>query len=109
MRRTLCPPFIIEIIRSCVPAWSDLLVLGDQQTSDRSFCYCPIFGGVADFEGVEAGRATLEGVPLLTFALGFQTLGAKGLVRSQPLETHLHAQLPAGMGLAVDPIRQDLG
>ena len=27
---------------------------------------------------------------------------------SSPLKPHLHAQLPAGAGLAVDPVRQDL-
>ena len=26
-----------------------------------------------------------------------------------PLKPHLHAQLPAGAGLAVDPVGQDLG
>ena len=28
---------------------------------------------------------------------------------SSPLKPHLHAQLPAGAGLAVDPVGQDLG
>ena len=33
------------LLAAYVSSYPDLLVLGDQQTSDRSFRHCPIFGG----------------------------------------------------------------
>jgi hypothetical protein len=40
---------------------SDLLVLGDQQTSDRSFRQCPIFGEVLTCDKFEPERAINQG------------------------------------------------
>ena len=46
-----------------------------------------------------------------TLAFQAKDTGSIPVARSKhsPLKPHLHAQLPTGAGLAVDPIRQDLG
>jgi len=74
---------------SCVWLYPDLLVLGDQQTSDRGFRHCPVLGE----------ELKLTQIPKGTWILGF--LGLLMDASSEMICDLLLRFLTAGFGVAL--------